>query len=204
MKKNLVWFSGIVIALAVVFAMSTTASAILFDFEGAPYAGGAAAIEAYMEGIYGSDITVTHGIVGDGYLNGPLGPDHYIQAGPSWGTHWFSISFNDVPITSVSFDWAVRPGWPDKEAFKAYADNNLIFSIGAQKKWASGNTGTINFASLGLPPVTTLKFTDSWTGEIEVDNLNVTPVPEPATLFLLGSGLIGLAGLGRRKFNKGS
>jgi hypothetical protein len=34
------------------------------------------------------------------------------------------------------------------------------------------------------------------------DNISITPIPEPATMLLLGSGLVGLAGLSRKKFKK--
>lgn len=158
-----------------------------FDDDGLPYLGLPAEIETYMEGLYGSDITVNGGIVGNGLFNGPLGPDHYIQAGPTCGTSCFSFSFNSEPITSASFEWAAV-----FSKFHAYADDAEIFNQG-WSCWNSGSSGTIYFDS----PVTTLEFTGSCLGEIEVDNLIVSPAPEPATIVLL---LLG--GLLLRRYKK--
>ena len=54
---------------------------------------------------------------------------------------------------------------------------------------ATGSTSTIEFSGLEVP---------AW---YVLDDVNVSQVPLPATLLLLGSGLLGLAGL--RRFRKG-
>jgi len=185
-RKEVYLTLAIVAAVLCAFVGNTAASTICFNFDELVRGSSPAAIEAYMESIYGSDITVLNAVARKG--NRELGPDSYVQNNPGRGEPWFSFSFNEVPITSVSFDWAV-----DKSAFHVLAafvddedeDEEFIDIFSEDWKWRrSGKSGTIYFDS----PVKTLKFTGSFLGKIQIDNLCVTPVPEPATVFLLGLG----------------
>jgi PEP-CTERM motif len=67
------------------------------------------------------------------------------------------------------------------------------------------------FGLVGCPssddPATTSNFksttsTSVATSEASGSQDNNNPVPEPATLILLGSGLVGLVAFGRKKFKK--
>lgn len=52
---------------------------------------------------------------------------------------------------------------------------------------------------LGLNTVSVAVDSGNWVNEIETSSLEITPVPEPASLLLLGSGLLGLQRIRRRR-----
>ena len=187
MKKILV----LLCTVTLIFGVVGTASAFLFDFDSLSVGDGDAAIEAYMEGIYGSDITVTGAKVANG---GVYGPDNYLTfAGPLATADGFSITFEDIPLASVQFDWGV-----EAHNLNLDADGTRVF----HQRWGHWVDGQENLAF--NPEVSTLYFYGEGnnSGMFMIDNLGSTPSPEPGTLLLLGSGLLGFARVGRKHLLK--
>jgi hypothetical protein len=142
-----------------------------------------------------------------------------IDLNMGWGTqnyHHYGYVFGFLGVTGdwgrIDFDdqngtW-FQVGYCSNSTFylEAYdaSDNLIDTAVGAANLRSFGYlrvdapTGT-NIAYVKVHDAGNYWLVDELTGDMEG---GFEPVPEPGTMLLVGSGLVGLAGLGRRKFFK--
>jgi len=197
-------------ALMLVFGIVGTAGAstYFFDFEDGIYDNGTLpGLEAYMESIFPYDVDV-----GDFEWygeSGLFGSDTLYTTGSTSTLDFDTVihSASDFEITGLSFMWGVYDATSGIDiGLDVYDDTITSWRNNVWTKYSqnyrTGFTGDITFAPAW--EITRFRIHDSGSSDVGMDNLTlytniVTGVPEPATLLLLGFGLLGLAGLRRKE-----
>jgi len=133
----------------------------------------------------------------------------------SGGTNpWLVQTFDTIPgqLYTLSFAFSPRQGVADNilnAGVVSYEGGAHWLAFNSYSASGSGLTGTDwTYYSIGFVAdftSSTLAFQDAGSDDgvgTFIDDVSVAAVPEPATIMLLGLGLIGLTGFGRKKFKK--
>jgi len=183
---------------AVVFLLASVinASALtVLDFEGLPstyyYSGGNTNIGTYYPGVnFGPDATILDRVIG-GYNSTGYPPHSGNAVFFSDSTSYVDITF-DSPATYVE-GWFTFTSTGYMEAYDS--SSNLLSSASMAANF--GSNSKMFVSGSGITRVRIHDSGDHWTGDDIAYEGNV--IPEPATMSLLGLGLLGLFGMGKKK-----
>jgi len=222
MKKKF-FLTVVVMVLALVLGMSFSSTPVkataIIDFNiVAPTAGGSIYYTGGITPLYGVNIEVdSYAGIGTPLNNGVTVPitGYYLNfttgnVGGTDSSHWYfgpggSITISDGittllsgTFTSVQVDAVGSTYKVEIAGFFDTKDPNLLAYFGLPDTTYSGNFN-ISFYASGLPPGS---FTSRDILSGDLTNTLIPVIPEPATMLLLGSGLVGIGAFVRRRFKK--
>lgn len=204
------FFISIVFVSSVGF--SATASAIFIDFDtkqdGTPYSGLGGSFPANeYNGVVINDSDPGPGVTFVDQLN-PLNvgtsiSGYYVNVGAFDSTPQTQLTLDFTTVVSdVSFDFANPTGDLTVSVFDISGGSLGVFNYSGEDPFinqAGFNYGAGSVVISGIGDIASVLIEPGLNQTLVIDNLNFSPVPIPAAVWLFGSGLIGLIGVARRK-----
>ena len=203
-------FYSIVFVVGVGF--STAASAVFIDFDthqnGTPYSGLGGAFPANeYNGVVINDSDPAPGSTFVNQINpvnvGTAISGYYVNVGAFEiiPQTQLTLDFTTV-VTDASFDFANPTGALTVSAFDVSGASLGVFNflgtdLFVNQAGFNQNAGHVDI--FGIGEIASLLIEPSLNQALIFDNLNFSPVPIPAAVWLFGSGLIGLIGAARRR-----